>query len=289
MGERFEMAPGDPRWPDEVGTESGIERIFGIGDPAVLQGPCISVVGARRGTPYGLAVAAMVGRLAAEAGIVVVSGGAMGVDAEAARAALAAGGCTVVCAGTGADRVYPASSRDVFDAAKGDRGAVVALEPWGRKPARWTFPRRNRLIAALSPVLVVTEAGMPSGTFSTADAAIELGKTVYAAPGSIYSPTSRGTNHLISQGATMIVDESSLEMALSMDYGVLRHPRTEEAPDRGRLLSALVAQPMRPDDLAAWLGQGVLEVLRTLSDYEVAGLAVRLPDGRYAPGPRAYE
>ncbi|MEY8436639.1 DNA-processing protein DprA [Atopobiaceae bacterium 24-176] len=279
----FELLPDDPLWPPLVGEESGIERIYGRGDPEVLSSPCISIVGARRGTPYGRAVAALAGRVAAEAGITVVSGGAMGVDAAAARAALAAGGRTVVCAGTGADIVYPASSRDVFEGAQAHGGAVVALEPWGSPPARWTFPKRNRLIAALSPVLVVTEAGVPSGTFSTADAAVELGRTVYAAPGSMFSAPSRGTNLLISQGATMIVDEESLEMSISMDYGVLRRPAVRESKDHGRAFSALVAQPMRPDDLAASVGKGVLEVMRLLSDYEAAGLVTRLPDGRYAP------
>lgn len=279
----FELVPEDPLWPPLVGDGSGIERIYGRGNPEALSSPCISVVGARRGTPYGRAVASLAGRVAAEAGLTVVSGGAMGVDAAAARAALAAGGRTVVCAGSGADIVYPASSRDVFEGAQGQGGAVVALEPWGSPPARWTFPKRNRLIAALSPVLVVTEAGVPSGTFSTADAAVELGRTVYAAPGSMFSAPSRGTNLLISQGATMIVDEESLEMSISMDYGVLRRPAVRQAKDHGRAFSALVAQPMRPDDLAASLGKGVLEVMRLLSDYETAGLVTRLPDGRYAP------
>ncbi len=279
----FELVPGDDLWPPLVGEGSGIDRIYGRGDPSVLSTPCISVVGARRGTPYGLAVASLAGRVAAAAGLTVVSGGAMGVDAAAARAALAAGGRTVVCAGTGADLVYPASSRDVFEGATAQGGAVVALAPWGTGPSRWTFPRRNRLIAALSPVLVVTEAGLPSGTFSTADAAVELGRTVYAAPGSMFSPSSRGTNLLISQGATMIVDEESLEMSISMDYGVLRSPRMRTAKDRGRLYSALVGQAMRPDDLAAALGKGVLEVMRLLADYEAEGLVRRLPDGRYSP------
>ena len=288
-GRRFELAPQDEGWPGLVPPSSEIPRIYGIGDPQVLLGPCLSVVGARRGTPYGLAVAAMAGRLAAEVGITVVSGGALGVDAASALAALDAGGRTVVVAGSGADVVYPEVNRDVFRRAVAQGGAVVALEPWGTPPRKYTFRKRNRLISALSPVLLVCEAGIPSGTFSTADAAAELGRTVYAAPGSMFSAFSKGTNRLIAQGATILEDELSLETALSMDYGVLRlSPTGAPVAQPDRLLSALIAQPLRVDDVAAHLGVTVLEALQLLAEKEVEGLVTKLPDGTYAPTERAY-
>lgn len=286
---RFELVPGDDLWPALVPAGPEIPRIYGLGDPCALAGPCLSIVGARRGTPYGRAVADMAGRLAAEADITVVSGGALGVDAAAARAALNAGGRTIVVAGTGADVVYPAKNRDVFERALATGGAVVALEPWGKQPTRYGFPRRNRLIAALSPVLLVTEAGIPSGTFSTADAAMELGRTLYAAPGSMFSPYSKGTNRLIAQGATILEDEVSLEEALSFDYGLLRRaPDGAPVAPADRLLSALVAQPLRPDDVASYLGISAIEAMRLLSEKEVQGLVTRLPDGTFAPSERAY-
>ncbi len=258
-------------------------RIFGLGDPTALLTPSISIVGARRATPYGLAVAEMAARVAAECGVTVVSGGAMGCDCAAGSAALRSGGTTVVVSGCGADEVYPASSRAVFEGAVSQGGAVVSVERWGSGPRRWAFPKRNALIAALSEVLVVTEAGLRSGTMSTADAAVEMGRTVYAVPGSIFSPTSAGTNRLISEGARMIPDESSLALSISLDYGVARFSAGTTMAGLGPVMSALVASPARPEELAERLNEGVLTVLRTLADHESKGIVERLPDGRYSP------
>lgn len=287
---RWELTPEDDGFPDALLELSPVpERLYGVGDPAAMSGPCISIIGARRATPYGLAVAEMAGRVAAECGIVVVSGGAMGCDHAAGAAALAAGGRTVVVSGCGADLVYPRTSTDVFEGAVESGGAVVSLERWGSTPRRYAFPKRNALIAALSQCLFVTEAGIKSGTMSTADVAVGLGRTVYAIPGSIFSPLSSGTNRLISEGAQVICDEGALETAIALDYGKLRltpGPRRERAG--GRVLSALVASPSRADELAARLNEDVLTILKTLSDYEAHGLVTKLPDGRYAPSKKYY-
>ena len=259
--------------------------LHGRGDPSCLSEKCISIVGARRASPYGLAIAKIAGRVAAECGVVVVSGGAMGCDAAAARAAIAAGGKTVVVSGVGADLVYPSTSQDVYDGAIESGGAVISAEPWGQAPRRWAFPKRNAIIAALSKVLVVTEAGQRSGTMSTADMAIELDRIIYAIPGPIFSPNSWGTNSLANEGGRVIPDESSLEMAISMDYGVMRFASEQSGLSEGMgpVMSALLACPMRPDDLAHALGVEVLSVLRTLTDYEARDFVTRLPDGRYSP------
>jgi DNA processing protein len=185
--------------------------------------------------------------------------------------------------------VYPSSSVDVFEGAVATGGAVISLERWGAQPRRYAFPKRNSIIAALSSCLFVTEAGMRSGTMSTADVAVELGRKVYGIPGSIFSPLSAGTNWLISEGARVICDEASLEAAISLDYGRLRFTDAPGRPeDIGRVLSALVASPSRADDLAARLGEGVITVLSALSDYEAAGVVTKLPDGRYAPTREFY-
>lgn len=283
----WELTPDDDAYPPALrDLPSPPERVFGLGDPRALHGPSISIVGARRATPYGLAVAQMAGRVAAECGITVVSGGAMGCDRAAGMAALSAGGRTVVVSGCGADEVYPASSRDVFEGAVARGGAVISVERWGTGPRRWAFPKRNALIAALSQVLLVSEAGLRSGTMSTADTAAELGRTVYAVPGSIFSPGSAGTNRLIAEGARVIADEQSLELCVSLDYGVARFCAAPGACERGPVMSALVASPSRPDELAERLNEGVLTVLRTLADYEARGIVERLPDGRYSPTAR---
>lgn len=275
---------GEDGWPsamEELARPP--ERLFGLGDPAVLLGPCVSIVGARRATPYGLAIAEMASRISVECGITVVSGGAMGCDHAAGSAALKAGGATVVVSGCGADVVYPSTSRDVYEGAVASGGAVISVEPWGSGPKRWSFPRRNELIAALSRVLVVTEAGRRSGTMYTAEAAVELGRVVYAIPGSIFSPNSSGTNRLLSEGARVIADETELSMAISLDYGVMRLGQKGGERAAGPVLSALVASPARPDELAERLNESVLTIMRTLTDHEARGLVERLPDGRYSP------
>lgn len=279
----WELTPESAEWPELVPREADIcDVIYGMGDPKVLSEACISIIGARRGTPYGLAVAELAGRVAAECGLVVVSGGALGCDARAARAALAAGGKTIVVSGRGAEGYYPRSSKDVFDAAR-QRGAVVALAPWGSVPQPWAFPVRNRLIAALSKALIVCEAKLPSGTFSTAECAMELGRRIYAAPGSIFSPYTRGTNWLIEQGATPIVDDESLEMVISSDYDASRLLKERAEGERGAVLTSLIANPQRADELARSLNQDVITLLRTLGDYEADGLVTLLDDGCYAP------
>ena len=258
------------------------ELIYGIGSVEVLEGPSVSIVGARRATPYGLSIAAMAARVAAECGLSVVSGGALGCDHAAGMSAINAGGRSVVVSGCGADVVYPRSSRDLFEQTVSGGGAVISLVPWGRGPRRWSFPRRNQVIAALSKVLVVTEAGARSGTLSTAEAAIELDRIVYAIPGSIFSPSSSGTNRLIAEGARIIPDEQSLAVSIALDYGLTRLARPC-CREGGPVISALLASPSRPDELAERLNEGVLTLMRTLTDYEARGIVARLPDGRYSP------
>lgn len=288
MGRRpqdgWEIRRGEKGWPpafEELAQPP--EVIYGRGNPEALLGLGVAVVGARRATPYGLAIAQMAARVAAECGAAVISGGAMGCDHAAATGALRAGGTSVIVSGTGADVVYPTSSEDIFSGSLANGGAVISAEPWGTRPRRWAFPKRNALVAALGRVLVVTEAGVRSGTLSTADAAAELGRAVYAIPGSIFSPTSVGTNRLIAEGARAIPDERSLELSLSLDLGVARLPVGGERGPMGPVLSALMASPARPDELAAQLGEDVLALLRTLTDYEARGIVERCADGRYSP------
>jgi DNA processing protein len=282
--EDYELHRGDELYPHVLeDLEHPPERLYVRGNPEIVQKTSISVVGARNATPYGIATSMMAGRIAAECALTVVSGGARGCDAAAARAALDAGGTTVIVAGTGADGIYPASSRDIFERALAGAGAVVSLEPWGSGPRRWTFTKRNYVIAALGRALFVCEAGIRSGTSSTAEVAARLGRQLYAVPGSIFSPQSAGTNRLIADGAAIVCSEGELESMISLDYGRLRHVPEGSTRTEGRVLSALLASPARADDLASLLGEDPLTLLRTLSDYETQGLIVRMRDGRYAP------
>ena len=284
QGACWDLRLGEEGYPESLmDMERPPEVIHGRGNPEIIREMGLGVIGARRATPYGLAVASMAGRIAAESGITLVSGGAMGCDAAAARGALDAGGKTVVVSGVGADQVYPRTSQDVFERAINGGGAVVALVPWGMTPRRGSFPQRNQIIAALSRALLVCEAGLRSGTSSTAMAAASIGREIYAAPGSIFSPQSQGANALIRDGGSIVCSEADLEMLISRDFGVLRLVQERIATPRSRVISALTANPMRADDLAHSLGEEPLDMLRKLADLEASGMVMRLADGRYAP------
>ncbi|WP_085830347.1 DNA-processing protein DprA [Collinsella vaginalis] len=291
---RHELAIDDERYPASVRELPDAPPVLYVrGDPAMLSRPSLSIVGARSATPYGTAVAEMGARIAAQSGLVVVSGGARGCDQAAGAAALDAGGVHVVVLGCGADIVYPRSSAPLIERALAGGGAVVSLDPWGMEPRRWAFPRRNRVIAALSAALLVTEAGLPSGTFSTAECAVELGRELLAIPGSILSAGSRGSNHLIASGATCIADEEELEMAISRIYGLLRFSRPEAPGTPGvgavaqQVLDALAASPLRMEEIACVARLDVPQTLQFTSELMVQGLVERLIDGRVSLTKRA--
>lgn len=293
MAERVHLDRADAGFPASLleitDPYDEVPWINVLGDPAVLSGECISIVGARRATPYGLAVAAMAGRVAAECGLVVVSGGAIGCDQAATRAALDAGGTTVIVSGCGADVVYPRSSADIYRDTVEGGGAVVSLVRWGQEPRKYAFPRRNVVIAALSRSLFVTEAGVRSGTMSTADAALALDRLVYAIPGSIYSPNSQGTNHLIAEGALIVSSESDLETRIALDYNKLALGSGGEVQwSGGKVISALVASPCTLEELGHALHESPLTLLETITDYEAKGIIERMVDGRYSVTADAY-
>lgn len=265
------------------------QRLFVRGNVEMLGAPALSIIGSRSATPYGIALTEMAARIAAEAGLIVVSGGAKGCDAAAGRATLKAGGRHIIVLGTGADVPYPATSRSLIDETLKAGGSIVSLEPWGTPPQRWAFPKRNRVIAALSQALFIGEAGMPSGTFSTAETASELGRELLVAPGSVFSPQSRGANYLILNGACCIADEEALEVAISRIYGVLRFERPQAqgiegvSADERRALTMLIANAMRVEELALSMKLSSLDCLQLLSRMEVSGLVKRLIDGRFSP------
>lgn len=283
MAERWILTRGDDYYPKCLEDLHSPPRVlYGIGDPTLLSAPMLSVIGARRATPYGIAIAEMTARVAVDCGVTVVSGGAMGCDFAAGMSALSAGGKTIVVLGCGADVIYPRSSEPLILAAQ-EQGVVLSLDSWKTPPRRFAFPRRNAIIAALGSVLVVTEAGIRSGTMTTAEAAIDLGRTLYAIPGSIFSPTSAGTNRLISEGARIISDESSLAVSLALDFGTVARAQKDQTSPKSRIVSALLASPSRPEELAMRLGEDILTLMRTLTDFEASGIIQRLPDGRYTP------
>lgn len=291
MGKIWEIARGEEGYPqalEDLG-ESAPARLYGVGDTECLSMPCISIVGARKATPYGVEVAEMAARVAVECDLVVVSGGAAGCDHAASRSAIDSGGRTIIVSACGADVVYPDTSRDIFHDAVRHGGAVISIVPWKTKPRRYSFPRRNAIIAALSRSLFVTEAGLKSGTMSTADVASQLGRNIYAIPGSIFSPNSQGANSLIATGASIIASEMDLQTQIGLDYDSLRMVVEDHYDGNSQVISALIASPMRPDELSARLGQSLLTLMATLADYESQGLVAHLLDGRYSVTHEAYD
>lgn len=287
--ERLEIAFASELYPAALrDLPDPPRRLYVRGDPAAMGAPCLAIIGSRRPTPYGTAVAQMAARVAAESGVTVVSGGALGCDMAAGTSALDAGGRHVAVLGSGADVAYPRRAAPMLRRILETGGAIVSLTPWGTQPMRWAFPKRNRVIAGLSAAVMVTEAGMPSGTFSTAEAAMEIGREVLAVPGSILSPLSRGANALISDGATCIVDADALETAISRIFGLLRFCRPGPTGIGGlseegrRVVAALTASPLRIEGIASMLGVGVHDAMMLVSELTVAGAVEQLLDGSFS-------
>lgn len=239
----------------------------------------ICITGARRATPYGLALSAESGRIVAEAGYVLLTTAAMGCSIAAARAALDAGGEVVVFAATGCNNPYPNSASDLFERAN----LTISLAEPDAPPTAAAFRTRDAVIPDLVDSLVLCESGLRSGSLALADDVLELGKSVFVYPGSVFSPTSEGCNGIIAHGgATMLT--STIHLANKLDRMSSRV--TDVVRENDPFLAALVATPMRADDLARSLDAQPLDVLRKLAAYEVDGKVQRLPDGRYAYVPR---
>jgi DNA processing protein len=255
----------------------------------------VAVVGARAPSAYGRRVARELGGALARRGLVVVSGLARGIDAEAHEGALAAGGVTVAVQGRGPDDVYPRAHREL--AARIARaGAVVSELPPGAPPRPAHFPLRNRLIAGLAACVVVVEARERSGSLSTARHALDQGSEVLAVPGPIHAPTSRGTNRLLVDGARPCLGIDEILVALGTPA---RRPRRRPPPEAGSpLLAALEDEPATPDELARRLGRPPQTLARELLELELEGAVARDRDGclRVVPalpplssGPRGEE
>jgi DNA processing protein len=250
-------------------------------------GPRVAIVGSRRPSPYGEAVAEQLAADLARAGVIVVSGLALGCDAAAHRGALVGGGVTVAVMGTGVDIVYPAAHLRLAEEILAGGGALVSQFPEGTAPRRQNFPARNVTMAALSDVVVVVEAVQGSGALITAEAALELHKEVMAVPGSIFSPLSVGTHALIRDGAGLVQNARDVLAVLGVGREVLDDPL--QAPGRlgfelpterdGILIHLSDVLAVSAAELARKLHLPVAEVLGRLTSLELDG-AVR----RHGPG-----
>lgn len=228
--------------------------LIGRGDPALLDGlepfEAVTIVGARRATSYGREVARELGRELASAGLVVVSGLAFGIDACAHRGALDAGR-TIAVLGCGPDVAYPATHRSLWRQIC-ERGLVISELPPGATPWRWTFPARNRIMAALAGMTVVVEAAARSGSLITTDLAADLGRDLGAVPGPVTSRASAGPNALLASGAHVVRDaQDVLDAMLGPGRRQIDRRAPDLDPDLQIALSAVEAGAASCDAVAA--------------------------------------
>ena len=283
---------GDDRYPELLAGIAGPpERLFVIGDPEVLHLPALAIVGSRNPTQGGAQNAFEFARHLAGAGFCIVSGLAQGIDAAAHRGALAAGAPTIAFLGHGIDRVYPAVNHDLaHDIAR--HGALVSEFPLGTAPNRTLFPQRNRLISGISLGTVVVEAARRSGSLITARLAAEQGREVFAIPGSIHNPLSRGCHQLIRQGAKLVeaADDIVAELAplaghlleAADEAGAPRETSNDADQEYVKLLEALGHDPVGTDELVERSGLTINQVSSMLLILELEGKIEKLSGGRYS-------
>ncbi len=231
----------------------------------------ISVVGSRKCSEYGRRVAYSLSKFLVENGVVVVSGLAYGIDASAHRGAVEAGGVTWAVLGSGVDVVTPAGNRWLAERILETGGCLISEFPLGTGGSRESFPRRNRLISGLSVALVVVEARERNGTSITVGFALDQGRHVFAVPGNIDSPFSRGTNRLIKAGAIPLTDFEEIFEEIPGLKKVSVGPKSTDDP----ILKALEEAPLSVDELVEVTGIPMGELLQLLMELEIKGVVRR--------------
>lgn len=234
--------------------------------------PCVAVIGSRRCSDYGRRTAFKVAKFLSESGICVVSGLAYGVDSAAHRGALAGEGKTLAVLGSGVDVVHPRGNRELAKRIVEEGGALISEFPLGTPPSKETFPRRNRIVSGLSYAVVVVEAGERSGTNVTVGYALEQGRTVFAVPGNVDSPFSRGTNKLLKEGAVPLISPEDIFEELPF----LKRRNRKEIPERFKeLYRLLLSEPMTFDRIAELSKMDVTELSVLLVEMEMEGIVKR--------------
>ena len=280
---RHILSLDDPRFPPELLQIADPPLLlYVLGHVETLQHPQrLALVGSRNPTPQGEQNARQFAQALGEAGLCVVSGLALGVDGAAHEGALAGGAPTLAVVGTGLDRVYP--KRHLALAHRiATQGALISEYPLGTPPLPGNFPRRNRLIAGLSQGTLVVEAAVQSGSLITARLAAEQGREVFAIPGSIHAPQSRGCHALIRQGAKLV--ESAQDILEDMritapNVSAGSEPTTDPLTDPEGLLRAMGFDPVSLDALQARTGLDTATLQARLLELELDGHLGRLPGG----------
>ncbi len=290
------LKPTDLRWPELWRhIPDPPSSVYVQGDPGWLNKPTLAIVGTRRATNRGLALAEGLARALALRGWTIVSGMASGIDAAAHRGTLGASGSTIAVMGTGPDLVYPRAHRQLHTEVIANGCSVTEYSP-GTPPLKHHFPARNRLIAALARAVIVVEAPLQSGAMHTANVALDYDRDVFAVPGPVDLATSRGCHRLIRDGAALVETGEDIDRTLgNPDPGRPAQTGISEPPDlfRGALnpaphssarwiMDRLDLEGTRRDELRnRWPGSDETW-LEGLTALELAGLIRRLPGGRIA-------
>ncbi len=280
----------DDDYPESLDDDPQAPAVlFGRGDPGLLAElspeASITVVGSRRASRYGREVAAALGVELAGAGLTLISGMALGIDSCAQQGALDGGGRTVAVLGSGPDIAHPPSARGLYERIV-ERGVVLAELPPGTRPYRWTFPARNRIMAALARMTVVVEAAARSGSLITARMAIDLGREVGAVPGRVGTPLAAGTNDLLADGAIVVRGaQDVLDAMLGPGAPPLERPAPELDSTEAAVLDAVQMGEETADAVAAATGLPVAEAIAALASLELAGVLGADASGRYARAP----
>jgi DNA processing protein len=242
----------------------------------LLNLPALSVVGSRNATSQGMRNAEAFSKSASEAGLCVVSGMAHGIDAAAHIGGLQGTGSSIAVVGTGLDKVYPAANRELAHQLA-QAGTIISEFHLGTPPLPSNFPRRNRIISGLSLGCLVVEASLQSGSLITARMALEQGRDVFAIPGSIHSPQSKGCHLLIKQGAKLVENSQDIleELGLTRTF-----TRSSDTPDHP-LFVHLGFDPVDTDSLAQLSGLTISELSAILLQLELDGCIASLPGGLY--------
>ena len=282
----------DRRYPELLrAIEDAPEVLHVRGDDALLSETAVAVVGARRATGFGLEMGERLGAGLGAAGVVVVSGCAMGIDAAAHRGALEMGGATVAVLAGGHDMAVPPSNRGLAARILEERGCIVGEFPDGVPVTRWSFPRRNRIIAGLARIVVVVEAARRSGALITSRHALTAGREVMVVPGHPLQPEYAGSNELLADGAHPVLRVDDVLEVLEKLPRIegARPPRRDAGADPRRhgdprtcVLAALDRSPRAPEAVAFDLGLPLGVVLAALTELELLGLARTCPGQRYA-------
>jgi DNA processing protein len=277
------LSDGDyPRLLREIDQPPPVLYVKGSFTPA--DDLSVAMVGTRRVTAYGQQITRDTSLYLAGHGLTIISGLARGVDALAHQHALEAGGRTIAVLGSGVDVIYPPEHRRLADMVV-ENGAVISDYPMGTQPEGINFPPRNRIISGLSLATIVVEAGERSGALITAEFAVEQGRDVFAVPGNVLSPMSRGTNRLIQKGAFAMVSPQDvldvLDLERAEEYQTARQVLPSDTTE-ARILQVMDFEPIHVDEICNEVGLPVEKVSAALTMMELKGMVQHVGGMRYA-------